>query len=392
MDYVSLEHEALTYIQGDLLPHMPAAKIKAGLQYALQGSQRDLLQDMFRNLVWDGTPRLDTWGSKHFQTDFPAYADEWGRQLMIGLTLRVLEPGTKVDRACILVGAQGIGKSTFFEELATFSGYSFYHACTELSSDQGDTNRTQTIAFARSLIVDLAEGVIFETHKAKMDRAKQRITQVVDEYREVYATATRKEKRGFIFVGTTNRTDQLGDNTGNRRFLVMRVEKITKLDYFTKLQIIAEIVARESEFRDSAWYDLKVSVDDAPEELRKEHEHITDVQTLVNTQFARPDAISEFVFDLLESGEPARLKDTNEMYITAGYVSSRMGNSIDASAKNMISRILSSLSSSPSFPYKLVSQRKRLPQLAIPGEMFPAYSGGITNNQQMINGYIVTKK
>lgn len=388
-----LEYEALEYIQGDLLPHMPQSKINAGLRSALLGTQRDLLQEMFRALTWDGVPRLNTWGSKYFETNFPAYADEWGRQLMTGLALRVLQPGTKVDRACILVGAQGIGKSTFFEELASFSGYSFYHACTELSSDSGDMNRTQTIAFAKSLIVDLAEGVIFETRKSAMDRAKQRITQVTDEYREVYATSTKTEKRGFIFVGTTNRMDQLGDNTGSRRFMNIHATKIHKLPYFEKLQIIAEVVAKEKEIRDSDWYNLRVTVEQAPEELRSTNEHITDVQSLVNTQFSKPDAIGEFVMSLLDSGEPARIKDdVNSMYITAGYINARAGNSLDFASKNMIARILSSLKASPTFPYRLEPVRKRLHQLAIPAELFAAYTEGVNNSQQMINGFIVTKK
>lgn len=388
-----LENEALEYIQGDLLPHMTQAKINSGLRSALLGSQRDLLQEMFRSLQWDGVSRLDTWGSKYFETNFPVYADEWGRLLITGLTLRVLQPGTKVDRACILVGAQGIGKSTFFEELASFSGYSFYHACTELSADGGDTNRTQTIAFAKSLIVDLAEGVIFETRKASMDRAKQRITQIADEYREVYATSTRVEKRGFVFVGTTNRMDQLGDNTGSRRFLNINVTKIKKLNYFDKLQLIAEVVAKEDDLRASSWYDLRVSVDDAPEALRGTNGHIKDVQALVNTQFSRPDAIGDFILAILDSGEPARLRDKmDSLFLTAGFLTARAGNSLDFGSKNMISRVLSSLSSSPTFPYTLEASRKRLPQLVIPIELLPAYTEGIINSQQMVNGFIATRK
>ena len=47
----------------------------------------------------------------------------------------------------------------------------------------------------------------------------------VDEYREVYATSTKIEKRGFIFVGTTNRMDQLGDNTHRYGFDFGRRDK-----------------------------------------------------------------------------------------------------------------------------------------------------------------------
>jgi hypothetical protein len=390
--YEHLEYEAIEYIQGQLLASMPQAKINAGLKLALLDSPRDLLQEMFRNLEWDGVARLDTWGSKYFETNFPEFADEWGRQLITGMTLRVLEPGTKVDKACILIGAQGIGKSTFFEELATFSGFSFYHACTDLSLSSGDSNRTQVIAFSKSVLVDLAEGVIFETRKVAMDTAKQLITQVHDEYREVYAKSTRIEKRGFVFVGTTNRHDQLGDSTGSRRFLNLAVTKIKKLDYFEKLQIIAEVVAKEDAIRNTDWYNLRVKLEDAPEALRSQHAHITDVQALVNTQFSRPDAIGEFVIQLLESKEPAKLLGTDIMYITAGYVTARMGHAGDTRMKNTISRALSALSASPHCAYKLENARKRLPQLAIPQEMLPAYTEGISNGQQMINGFIVHLK
>lgn len=389
----AMQAEALEYIQGELLPHMPAQKIAYGLHHSLLDTKRDLLQEMFKSLTWDGIPRLNTWASSHFETTFPAYANDWGRLLITGMTLRVLEPGTKVDRACILVGAQGIGKSTFFEELATFSGYMFYHACTELSTDTGDTNRTQTMAFAKSLIVDLAEGVIFETRKASMDRAKQRITQVSDEYRPVYAKSNTVEKRGFVFVGTSNRMDQLGDATGSRRFLPIHTTHIKKLNYFTKLQLIAEVVAKEEEIRNSAWFDLTVKLEDAPDELRQDKEHIKDVQSLVNTQFARPDAIGEFITSLIESGEPARLRSNMDaMYITAGYINARVGNALDFTSKNTISRVLASLSTSPTFAYSLKTHRIRLPQLAIPQEILPMYTEGITNAQQMINGYIVTRK
>lgn len=392
-DFQALEYEAVEYVQGDLLAHMPVNKIRYGLHNALAVTRRDLLQEMFRSLEWDGVERLNTWANEYLDTTFAKYTNEWGRLLITGLALRVLEPGTKVDRACILVGAQGIGKSTFFEELATFDGYSFYHACTELSGDAGDSNRTQGAAFAKAVIVDLAEGVIFETKKVAMDRAKQRITQTHDEYREVYAQSTRIEKRGFIFVGTTNRNDQLGDHTGSRRFLPITALQIKRLPYEVKMQLIAEVVAKESEIRRTAWYDLQLDVFDAPEELRSEYSHITDIQTLVNTQFAKPDMLGEFIRGLLDAGEPARLKDNDtHMYITAGYVSARAGNSMDFANKNLVSRVLSSLASSTTFPYKLVNMRKRLPQLSIPQAQLPMYTDGITNNQLMVNGFIAIRK
>lgn len=385
-----MQYEALEYIQGELLPRMPQSKINSALSTALLTTKRDLVQEMFRKLEWDGVPRLNTWGSEYLQTDMPAYTREWARLLITGLTLRVLQPGTKVDFACILVGAQGIGKSTFFEELAMFGGYSFYTACTELSGDAGDANRTQGSSFAKAVIVDLAEGVVFETKKATMDRVKQRITQTFDEYREVYATSTKIEPRGFVFVGTTNRRDQLGDHTGSRRFVPIHVDKITRLPYATKLQIIAEVVAQERKIRESNWYDFQISVEDLPTQFREDKEYITSVQTLVNTQFARPDALADKIKDLVEAGECAKVNE--DAYITAGFVSARMGSSGDFKNTNLVARLMSALQDSTTFPYKLSPQRKRIQQLSGDQRIIDLYEEGITNKQRMVSGYIVTPK
>lgn len=388
----SLEQIALEYIQGELLPHMPFAKIRSGLSIATKNLATDLLADLFRKLEWDGVKRVDTWATEYFESAFPAYTAEWGRQLIVGMVLRCLQPGTKVDKALILAGPQGVGKSTFFEELATFQNHKFYHACTELLGD-GDASRTQIIAFKRALIVDLAEGVVFETKKSVMDRTKQRITQVEDEYREVYAKASSIEKRGFIFVGTTNRTDQLGDATGSRRYLPIYVTKITKLPYDVKLQLIAEVVAQENAIRASNWHELRVTIEDAPDELRHERGHIKNIQELVNTQFARPDYSSEFIQNLIEEGRLATLKEEPDTYfITANYISARDPDSFEFKSKNMVGRILSSLSTSETFPYKLEVKRRYLATLNMGPEVLGLYMNGINNKVALLNGYVVTKK
>jgi len=391
IDLEKLEHDCIEYMQGTVNYHYKVPQIRQGMAMAFT-QHRDLVQELILNTTWDGYPRLDTWGSEYFQSDFPAYADEWGRILMTSMGLRILKPGTKCDHVCILIGAQGIGKSTFFEDLATFDGHAFYYAITDMGANSGDSNRTQGQMFSRSVIVDLAEGVIFETRKAAMDRAKQMLTQTHDEYRVAYAKVPTIDPRGFIFVGTTNRRDQLGDQTGSRRFLNMLTTKITRLPYQEKLQILAEVKEREAEIRESEWYKIVVDPADVPAYLKERNEHITDTQELVNTQFQRSNEYAEMLEALIEANDLASLKDDPEAkYITAGYLAVRMGDD-GTSAKHMASRMLSALSASPSYPYLLENQRKRLPQLNITeGQRF-GYTQGIMNNQQMLNGYIVRRK
>ena len=390
-DIEKLEHDCIEYMQGTINYHYKVPQIRQGMAMALT-QNRDLVQELILGIEWDGVPRLDTWGSKHFESSFPAYANEWGRILMTSMGFRILRPGTKCDHVCILIGAQGIGKSTFFEDLATFDGHMFYYAITDMGASSGDSNRTQGQMFSRSVIVDLAEGVIFETRKAAMDRAKQVLTQTHDEYRVAYSRAPTIDPRGFIFVGTTNRKDQLGDQTGSRRFLNLLTTRITKLPYREKLQILAEVREREAEIRDTEWYKLAVKSSDVPEELRTGHAHITDVQELVNTQFQRHNEHGEMLEALAEAHDMAHLKgEPDVMYITAGYLAARMGED-SVAAKMYSARALSALSSSPTFPYSIEAQRKRLPQLEMTeGQRF-GYTQGIMNNQLMLNGYIVRRK
>ncbi len=387
-----LEIEAIAYIQGEHMAHAARTTILAALHHTLADSKADLVQDLVRSLKWDGFPRLETWGSKYLDSMIPAYANEWGRILMTGLGLRILEPGMKFDYVPIMVGAQGIGKTTFFEELSQFDGEKFYHACLHISIDQGDGNRTQCIAWHKSLVVDIGEGALLEGRRSTLERAKQRITQSEDEWRPLYASSSVISKRAFIFVGTTNKTDQLNDSSGSRRFLPITVTKITKLPYDEKLQILAEIVAREQELRQSNWYQLRTTLDDVPLELRESAPHITSVQELLNTQYHRKNDVEDFLVRLLDSpDEVARLSD-DSLYITAGYITSRLNAMGERQTKNFVSRIISSLASSPTFPYTLEVSRKRLNQLVIHPQYLAMYMDGINNNQQMINGYRVTPK
>jgi hypothetical protein len=391
---IDMEWESIEYIQTYHASHANKSMILSSLDYAMGVNQRDLVAEAVKAVEWDGTPRLETWGSQYFESDIPKYANAWGKILMMGLALRLVQPGIKHDYVNILVGAQGIGKSTFFEDLSVFGGRRFYHACTNLSTDANDGNRTQAIAFHRSVIVDLAEGVVFESKKAAMDIIKQRIAQTEDEYRQVYARNTTIEKRSFIFVGTSNRMDQLSDTTGTRRYLPLQVYRITKLPYFDKLQILAEVLARRQELEATNWYDLDLKLEDVPQQLREEMPHISKAQDLINSQFTKHSSLEEFIVSLCDSNEFAKLKQNmNVGYITAGYIASRSSNgNSDFGSKNLIARILSSLAASPTCPFRFERVRKRLPQLDIPEQFKHSYTDGIQNEQLMINGYTVERK
>lgn len=389
-----LAYTGIEYLQGYISGGWSMATTRHATEMVFRDTERDLVRDLVAGAKWDGTPRLETWARDYFECEWPEYAAEWGRLLITGLALRILRPGTKVDHCCILVGGQGIGKSTFFEDLSHFGGFDFYHACTAITSSEGDQSRTQGTAFKRAVIVDLAEGVVFNNKKSNTDIIKQVLSQVTDEYREVYSKTTTVVPRGFVFVGTTNRRDQLSDLTGSRRFLNLEVTKIKRLDYELKMQLIAEVVAKEDQIRSSPWYELNVDLSTAPQRLLDEHAHITDVQTLVNTQYHKPETITDDIVDLIDSGQVAfaRTSKGNVPFVTAHYVALRLGEDGSRST-NMISRMLSQLTSSPQCKYKLEVVRVRVPQLEfLNPQQKEAYLGQYQSPERMLSGYTFAPK
>ena len=388
-----VESDICLWMQEHIAAHFSMSVLVRAYDMFLRTIKSDLVQQLVRKLEWDGTPRLDTWGSKYFESDIPAQADDWGRVLMTGMTLRILEPGTKVDYAFILVGKQGIGKTTFLEELSTFDGFKFYAPLTEVPKGGADAGRTMSIAFAQSVVVDLAEGMVFDARISSIEAVKQLITQTEDAHRPVYAKHMQVDKRGFVFCGTTNRKDHLSDPSGSRRFLNLEAHVIKRLPYEEKLQIMAEVTAKRNEILASEWWRTHVSLENVPQALRDASPHITNVQELINSQYHRPNALEEDILQLLDNGDVARLKDeVNVLVLTAAYVAVKTGSPTDSKTRNNIARSLNGLITSQTFPYRIVATRKRLGQLVASDQQKLAYSNLVLNDQGMFNAFLCTKK
>ena len=384
----------LDYLQGDISPRYPAGAIAGAFNsYRIKGTTYDLVQAFVKALPWDGIERLDHSGHEYFDsTSGSKLSDEWLRLLFTGLVLRILEPGTKVDTVCILNGPQGIGKTTFFEDLATIDGFSFYRPITDLPGSTGD-DRTFKQTITAALVVDLGEGIIFESKKTSSDRLKQFLTERSDEYRVAYAKVNTITPRGYIFVGTTNRGDQLSDYTGSRRFLYLNVRSIKRMDYETKLQIMAEVAAKETEIRASNWWNLRLSMEDMPQQLRDDNPHIKAVSELLNVEHYRPDALTEAIRQLIESDTMPKHKDTGATILSTNYIALLIHSPIVSAPANMVSRKFAELNGSPQFPYTLTWAKYRLGQVVFHSTMQEAqHKGFINNNQGQFVCYVVGRK
>ena len=139
------------------------------------------------------------------------------------------------DGVLVLVGRQGIGKTRCFRRLAVESGLFGEGKCVNF----GD--KDSLISTTSYWLTELGE--IESTLKGDREKLKAFITASVDEYRHPYARASTKAMRRTSFCGSANTADFLTDQTGNRRFWTVSVEKIDleRLDKLNVLQLWAEI-------------------------------------------------------------------------------------------------------------------------------------------------------
>ena len=142
------------------------------------------------------------------------------KKTLIAAVARAYKPeGHKFDNACVLLGEQGARKSSFWYTL----GQEFF------SDGLRDINGKDALMILhRSWICELAELESITSKKMAGD-IKSFLSQKTDVFRVPYGKVTEEFPRRGIIVGSTNRHDGfLVDETGNRRFWIIKLgENVT---------------------------------------------------------------------------------------------------------------------------------------------------------------------
>lgn len=192
----------------------PVADVEAAIVAAAKDRPFHPIQQYLRSIDWDGVPRLVCMARDYLGSDAPHHA-EMVQRFMIGAAARVLWPGCKMDTALMLVGAQGIRKSTFF---ATLGGV--WHADTFIDI----TSKDGLLALHSSWLYEFAELENVVTGRAE-SRLKAFMTSAHDLVRVPYARTMERRARSCVICGTTNRDQFLTDDTGSRRFWIVPVHQ-----------------------------------------------------------------------------------------------------------------------------------------------------------------------
>lgn len=165
------------------------------------------IKEYLEGLKWDGVSRIDYLLQDYFGAENNSYTQDIMRKSLIACIARIYEPGIKFDSVLILIGKQGLGKSTFFKKLGMEW---FSDSVTDFKGKEAYEQ------IQNAWIIELGE--LSGMNRYEMNDVKHFLSKCEDSYREPYARRTENHKRQCVFFGTTNNQEFLRDNTGNRRF------------------------------------------------------------------------------------------------------------------------------------------------------------------------------
>lgn len=173
------------------------------------------VRNLLDSLKWDEHENIRRLLVEYLGVEDTEYAYQVMRLWMLGGVARVYQPGCKFDYTLILQGRQGIGKSTFLQLLAMNDDW-FNDSLDSLDSDKAAQS------LMGSWIIELAELKSLARTAGGVDSVKRFLTATQDKYRVPYERRADVFLRQCVFAGTTNKSDFLQDETGNRRFLIVQ--------------------------------------------------------------------------------------------------------------------------------------------------------------------------
>lgn len=193
------------------------------------------VRDYLAGLQWDGTERLDALCASVLHAEPSPINRTMVRAWFISAVARAMDPGCKCDTAMVLVGEQGVRKSTFYRVLA---GEWFSDTAVDIES------KDAMMQINGAWIYELGE-IEHVTGRAHAGRIKAFISSARDTFRAPFHRTLSAYPRSCVIVGSTNEDQFLNDPTGSRRFWCIRVGERVDIDALgaQRDQLWAEAVA-----------------------------------------------------------------------------------------------------------------------------------------------------
>jgi len=164
---------------------------------------------------WDNVQRLEILLIEYLGANDNDYTRQVTRKVICAAVARIYKPGIKFDPMLVLVGAQGIGKSTLFAKL----GRDWYSDSLSIA-DMKDKTGAEKLQGCWLVEVSELAGI----RKVESETVRSFVSRQDDKYRASYGRRVEPHPRQCILVGSTNaQAGFLRDLTGNRRFLPVNV-------------------------------------------------------------------------------------------------------------------------------------------------------------------------
>lgn len=241
---------------------------RARVAFAIERIARDDTFDSAKEWVTnakrgDGTINIDNFLHAVCGVDDTEYHRAVSRYIWLAFAGRVLDPGCKVDGVMMLTGSQGKGKSSLIENIVwdrnLYVGFRFNIPAKERS-----------LKMIGRLAVEISE---YGNTERRQEDIKEFITQRAENYRPNFVKYYRDYNRRCVFIGTTNSDSFLCDETGERRWFPVKIEKSINIEQLRANRESLWAEARDAYSNDALWqaYELANSLaDDAREQNKAE--------------------------------------------------------------------------------------------------------------------------
>src|SRR5258708_31669833 len=140
-----------------------------------------------------------------------------GRLVLIAAVRRARQPGVKFDQILVLEGREGIDKSNAIKVLAGEDNFSD-------ATILGLNDKEQMEAIKGRWLYEIAD--LSGISRAEVESVKNFASKTYDRARRAYGKCTIDQPRRCIFFATTNESNYLKSQTGNRRFWPVKVERV----------------------------------------------------------------------------------------------------------------------------------------------------------------------
>lgn len=181
-------------------------------------SRYNPIRGYFKNLLdWDGKDYIGEL-CNYIKTDNDSFFRYHFEKWLVRAVLCALEEG-RINKQCLVLSSQqqNVGKSTFWRFIVPKKLNEFY------SEDMG-TDKDSLIKLSKNFIINLDELAI--QGQRNINALKAFISKTHINERLPYGKRQERLERICSFIGSTNETDFLTDETGNVRWVIFQVMSI----------------------------------------------------------------------------------------------------------------------------------------------------------------------